>query len=300
MIWKLLRHGLSTIARHPEGRPFVSPLVGAYRRMRATCAVRGFRRSQFPVWIYQMGKVGSSTVHRSIKEAQLSRSVYYLHTLDPMELALSWQAEQKNHPLGPPYHLHLSRVLRRRLRTGPSECRVVTGVRDPIAREISLVFDTPHLQDASLRDERGRFDVEKTVRFLHQKLHQERTYRFALGWFEREIQSHLGVDVYSSDFDRHRGWTRIDKGNVSVLVYQTESLDALFPTVLADFLESSSPIPIKQDRVRSSSPDARAYERVKEQLELRPELCKKIYQSRLVRHFYSDETIESWVAKWTR
>ena len=95
-------------------------------------------RSQLPnpVLVYQMGKVGSSTVSASLRSAGIKN--LHVHFIGE-----HWSKAIQHHRTGEntlPQHLYLGRVLRYWLNVTTRPIKVITLVRDPVARKISSVF----------------------------------------------------------------------------------------------------------------------------------------------------------------
>jgi hypothetical protein len=96
-----------------------------------------------PVLVYQMGKVGSETVARSLGDEQLARSVYHLHFLTPQGLARAAETYREHwRPDGNAHHVWDGEFIRERLQeAGDGEqWPVITLVRDPVARNLSAFF----------------------------------------------------------------------------------------------------------------------------------------------------------------
>jgi len=102
--------------------------------------VERFRKP--PILIYQMGKVGSATILKSLSNYKLDRSVYHVHNLDHSlaEKQLSWAiattgTNRRYDNLWNSLFLSLS-VKRPRSEKWP----VITLVREPVGRNISFFF----------------------------------------------------------------------------------------------------------------------------------------------------------------
>ena len=121
-------------------------------------------RTESAVLVYQMAKVGSQTVVRSLRASRPRPRVFHVHTMTAggmaaMERFYRWSRVPSLPGAG---HLLVSRYLRDQMRQGvtPGRWKVVTMVRDPIARNISLIFQLGRrlLPDFKERCDTGRLD----------------------------------------------------------------------------------------------------------------------------------------------
>ncbi len=140
--------------------------MSLYRWARTTYGIA--RRHPVRILIYQMGKVGSTSVQRSLYDAGVGPlHVHYIHAdLSHME---RFTETEKDFPL----HFYIGRVLRYYLAITSHRLKIITLVRDPIARFVSAQFQTldhepipPDDADAAVQQLRGTIRSEpETVRF---------------------------------------------------------------------------------------------------------------------------------------
>ena len=97
------------------------------------------------------------------------------------------------------YQGALSTLLGNRVRRcGGFQLPVVSLVRDPIARQISGLFQSPDLASISLHDRSGRFDVDRVVAYLEEHFLTADPHHGADSWFDEELGTVFGVDVFGS------------------------------------------------------------------------------------------------------
>jgi hypothetical protein len=276
--------------------------------------VREFLESPSRILVYQMGKVGSQTISRTLEQNGLGKSVIHTHTLSKHlddEIA-AWQ-RIRNGATPLPTALQTSIVLRNDLSRG-EPYRVVTGVRDPIAREISAAFENPFeyglMEFENVPDRlrtypgqmpavRSLIDGDVALHVLTEKLKRQDTYDYALNWFDREIKGILGVDVFQYPFDTEAGWAIIEGDECEILIACVERLNELIPTVVSDFVGAASKLDPHPTNIRVRTTGADAYRHVLRNIHVDRETCDYIYSTRFVRHFYDDSTIQAWTRRWT-
>src|SRR5262245_22896629 len=114
------------------------------------------------VLVYQMGKVGSGSVMHALKAEAVP--AFHVHNLAPDQLARSGALHRNAFGrFDIDYTWYIGCALSRRIQAAPPgrRFRVITLVRDPIAREVSGIFQVPELYGTDLVDAERRFDVER-------------------------------------------------------------------------------------------------------------------------------------------
>lgn len=253
--------------------------------------------------IYQMGKVGSTTIHTSLEEASLPLPIYKVHFLSDEGMAHAVEFHQKT--LKIPWentpHIQTSEFLREKIQSDPtSKWKIITLVRDPIMREVSEFFQYVHSMYPELLDEAGNIEKARAIKLLQTKLmfyNPEKNY--TCRWFDMEIKGMFGLDVFAHPFATDKGFSIIQHGNVDLLILRLEDLNRNFSEALSQFLHLDSPIEIIKSNVRSEQKRGSTYAEVRQELKVRESVCRKIYASKYARHFYSDAEIEQLIERWS-
>lgn len=168
---------------------------------------------------------------------------------------------------------------------------VITPVRDPIARNISYLFEK----------EGERFQVEgfsnqmiidfmmKEGNFCHHA---------PFGWFNFVYKSLFGIDVYKHKFDKERGWTIIDG---RYLLIQTEQMTEKLQDAFNDLFAGIWP---REKLHRAKTEDTRSYGKLYADfvkwVKFTDDYLDWIYGKVYVRHFYSEDQIEKMRARWAK
>ena len=248
-----------------------------------------------PILIYQMAKVGSTSVYRSLRTA----GFYPLHVHYVTE-------ESRRHGFesylrrgeSPPIHLYVSRMLRPYLRYTSHRLKVISLVRDPVARYVSRQYQTAdYLSDACTDDsDVVTGNVERTRQNIREQLAGPDAMDYTFGWFDRQIEAVLDVDVMAEPFDKERGFGLYEGPRADVLVLKLERLSDLLPTVVSDLVGRE--LQVTQANVRRRTKSGEEYARVKRELSLPAETIDRIYGHEWVRHFYTRDEIEAFRSRW--
>jgi len=249
------------------------------------------------ILIYQMGKVGSTTVFLSLKKHLSLTPVFHLHFLSDRSLK---EQEEYYRSVGKDpqkiRHLRHSNLLKNKLdRSAKRQCKIITLVRDPIAREISMFFQK---KDKNFPD---GIDTKTIIEILQNQFKSfDESKDLACNWFDEEIKANFNIDVYKFEFDKQKGYQIIRTENAEVLTIRLENLNQCFQTALSEFLISDRPIEMISENTSKEKDYKKQYREVINKITIPEEICRTIYSSRHMKHFYSEDKIEEFILKWTK
>jgi hypothetical protein len=258
------------------------------------------RIAQDPVLIYQMSKVGSTSMFYSLQVAYAKAGlahvpIHHVHTLCYLEQRARRAAESgcmaNNLSLVRKYQ-----GIQRDFATRPDEhWTVISMVRDPIARHISDYFHhlDEHLPDWRPRWREGRLGVDEVMdNFLGVTDHAVEH------WFYEEIDNVLGIDVFSAAFPHDIGYALYQRPpKVTLLVIRMEDMNRGAPQAVEQLLG------IRNFKLYSfNTAEQQSYRDLYRLFKSQPLpgwYVEKAYTGRLARHFYSDSERENFARKWT-
>jgi hypothetical protein len=252
-----------------------------------------------PIIIYQMGKVGSSTVNQSLKESSLPNPIFHLHFIsrDIDELRRMYKSAGI-YPV--PYNFYLGEAIRKiRHRFQEFPVKIISLVRDPIAFIISDLFENPHFADEGLQTDEGLIIPRAAIAYIDRKLQNPKTFNYIYEWFDRELKTVFDIDVFAEPFPIETGYAVYSKGNVEALVIRLEDLSEKGPKALSDFLGLDAPLTLKHRNIRAKSKSNKIYQEVKAHIAMDRSVCENIYASRFMQHFYNDANINRFIENWT-
>lgn len=192
--------------------------------------------------------------------------------------------------------------------------RVVIGVGDPIAQNISLMYqicenDFWDMEEFWMKgggvqqifDEYiiGSNQTECWYNFCK----EEAGSNFLIqDFFEQQVEPFLGVDLYNFAFDKEKGYSIINYGNLEIFIYQVEKISSIYGS-LAEFLEAENREVcfnknMLEDCWLESQWYGRGYREAQKELVISREYFEKCYSSKYIRHFYHDADIEVFKNKW--
>lgn len=257
-----------------------------------------FPRGGPPILVYQMAKVGSSTVARSLAARRLPSPIFHVHWLTGPELegAEARARERWARGLATSQSCRFiweGQYLRRRLAgRRPSErWYVVSLVRDPVARNISDFFRVgPDALGLDFRAE--AMDVLGAAFLERYAGHDE-----PLVWFDAQLKATFGLDVYERPFPQETGYAIYENELVKALVLRLEDLRFCAPSAFQEWLGLDG-FELVAANVTEPKGTGTLYRTFLESVELPPEYLSRMYGSRYARHFYSAEELARFREQW--
>jgi hypothetical protein len=279
---------------------FICWLVRQYRGWVGPVSPRAGDVLRDPVLVYQMSKVGSTSLMYSLQMAYLRAGyprtpLYHAHTLTNLDLHERLVKDAK----GPVHHLALVREykqIRARFESSPNEhWTVISLVRDPVARLISDYFHhiDRHLPDWRSRWANGQLQIEHVLEHFLTVVDPTQH------WFEGESLGVLGIDVYAQPFPQERGYavyTRLPK--VTLMVIRLEDMDRVAKGAIEKLLGLKG-LTLHRFNLGTESDYGEIYRQFKN-CPLPEWYLEKAYNGRMACHFYTRGELDRFAEKWSR
>ena len=242
-----------------------------------------------PVLVYQVGKVGSSTIYYSLKAAGVNCE--HVHRIVPENIERIAQ-ERRNAGL-PVKDERLGLALNDRLQRRRDKVRVVTMVREPVSRNISAFFQ--NLADYYGGDPLGSIPVDEAIRrFLDEYPHH-----VPIEWFDTEFARATGISVFDYPFPHADQWMKIIEGRFEILILRVEAPDRVKKEAVEAFLGIGE-IDLVRTNVGEGKEYASLYNDFRRQVRLPEEYVDRLLNSTYSRHFYSGAELEEIRNSWIR
>ena len=247
-----------------------------------------------PVIVYQMAKVGSSTITWALREIE-GLHVFQVHVLHP-ENVRRLRAELRKRRYGPAWLGSdmdtRGRIMFKGLIEPGRKAKIITLAREPIGRNCSFYFQNLSIlwntEDAHEKIEPARLLGEYMDRFDHRR---------CLRWFDSEFKLVTGVDIYEHPFPHDKGHMRIEAGRFDILVLRSDLDDASKKKCIEEFLGVEG-LSLAPKNVGSQKPYAAAYRNFLDALRLPESYVDEMLDSKYTRHFFGPDDIASLRAKW--
>ena len=222
-------------------------------------------RSFTPVFVYQMGKVASTSVFESLKR-QYPGCVFHGHYFSAnhsdLEIRSLFKYAAQSH-----YKL-----------------KIISLVRDPVSRNISAFFQNFKRDTGTDVKQCNKSMLQLRDMFLKNYPHE-----IPWVWFDNNIKKHFGIDVYEYPFPKS-GHITIQEGPVELLLMKHDLDDSLKQELVGAFVGNSK-FEINRSNV-SAEKDYCEYLDAFKKLKMPLWYLHRVCSSRYTQHFYYHEIVE--------
>lgn len=288
-VYKKILHTYHTFIKQPYIREkiFLLPTDEPYKNPDKHYCIS---EHEHPVLIYQVGKVGSSSIYVSLKEQMKNLPVYQVHNITTAQKLL--EKDIKEDSKNGIAHFTMGIALKKKITEEPNiQWKIIIGVREPISRWISDIFENIHTRYKFLKNSDGSVNVEKTIKFIKETVDEEPQEK----WFNDELLSTFGINILDIPFDGD--YQISNHGKIDILAYKFENMQEYVPSVVKDFL-SLNDFNLATANATSEKSTAGAYQEVKRKLKFEVDFLVKFYKKSVVNHFYTDKEIKSFTERW--
>ena len=222
-----------------------------------------------PAFIYQMGKVASSSIHHSLKK-QYPGPVAHAHHIgiDNWASELFYEWYNQGHTI-----------------------KIISPVRDPVGYNISSFFQNfEKITGAPFSD--NKQETKELIQIFLEKSDHDAP----LQWFDNNLKRYFDIDVFDSDFPDD-GYKVYQHDNVDLLVFQISISDADKEKIIREFLGIPE-FTLHNRNISSKKSYHQDYHDFKQRLRLPEEYLLKMKNSRFFSHFYSPQEIDKILLKW--
>ncbi len=253
-----------------------------------------------PIIVYTMAKVGTKSTIASIKKAYKQRREAHLVHWMCLDHIYRFTAADRYVIDSADYKKHIAintqrRDISRTILSIPRQTKVISVVRDPIARNISFFFNFLEFYTGHTTQELVQLDAaELTHPFLKQVQHA-----VPLLWFDMEVKQVLGIDVYAYPFPHQQGYQIIRKGKVDLLIMKLETDDQIKEQAIAEFLQKKD-FQLFKANVTDNKVTGHIYRDFLKQARIPSWYVEALYRSKYMRHFYTEQEIDRFRARWLR
>lgn len=250
--------------------------------------------TSYPVIVWQMGKVGSRTIVDTLHEKGYPGAVYHVHVLSDT-LVFDGEVYRRSKLLGNDEYLR-NIALREFFESTQDRCwKIITLVRDPVARNVSAFFQNLSLYVPGVdgNENMDAFGVDRVIEIFFSEFDHDRP----LVWFDEEIAGVAGIDVFKDPFDTVNGFKIYGDEDRTVLVIRLEDLERSGAEALSAYLD----YPV-DSLVVSNTADTKGYRMLYREFLSRVsfpvDYLDRMYDSKFCRHFYTDTERERMRQRW--
>lgn len=238
--------------------------------------------------VHTVGKVASSSIYAAAKAFVKNAQVFHTHSLNEKRLE-SVASKMATHGKTLNGHVKDScEVIPLLKKKAP--LKVISLVRDPIARDISAFFENAEMFGV---DKNRLPPIEEMCdRFLKRNL------RFSLDeWFENEFCNIFNINLFSHLFPRRIGWYCFESDNIDFLIMKAELHDRTKESVLRAFLNRPD-LALSRKNEMSLKFNSEYYGKFKDHIKGKLVNRLACYDSQYVKYFYTNGELEAFRSCW--
>lgn len=248
-----------------------------------------------PLLIWQMGKVGSTSLEQSLRDVSPSYPVLRAHLLGH-EMMVSGELYKRARRRGTREYLRNVAIREEFLRAG-SRWKVLTILREPMSRNISSFFQNldiyigrkPHLILEHKSDPVSYLMDTFVSKFDHNR---------PTKWVAGELEKFTGIALLDREFPVHRGCARYSSGRFDAFVVRVEDIDGVASSATRAFLEAPD-LALRKDNVGDEKWYSGLYREFRARRSLPQELVLQTIHSPYGRTFYSDTNEAAMLEKYS-
>lgn len=240
-----------------------------------------------PVIVLTMGKVASITLWQSLLDAGVFFQIQ-LHNLRRSPPRYPYAERNITSALDFMRKAYFPWLLRR------PRVRIVTTVREPISRLISLYLYSYHMRiGVEIEDTSLQALLDDFPRVFE----NDYTHPAVPGCFlSEEIKAGFGINVYDHDFSQSRGAAIIEQGRFSLLIMKLEIEDDHKSAALSAWMGRK--VEINRKNTASDAGYDHFYAEFKRRVRIPYRYAEAIYQSAYMKKFYTPEEREGFWQRW--
>ena len=194
--------------------------------------------------------------------------------------------------------------------------KIIIGVRDPIAQNISSLFWFGYTKDywdidpyvKNNNDAEYLFNKYYIDKVLKKDIHENfesiaevcckivDRQNLVQEWFDEQLKKYYGIDIYQYKIDNTRKYNIVKVGDLEIFIYKLEKLNEIVQE-LGEFCGVPN-MKISNNNLASDRINYESYLKFKKEIKLPIEYVNKCYKGKYMRFFYSEDEIKKFKEKW--
>lgn len=251
------------------------------------------------ILIYQMGKVGSTSLESSLEKEE--KSFFHIHAyFSPMtyEMFKKFRTIKYFYPLLKRCYFHMTGIIKLFLiKNNKNNVKIISIVREPISRNLSMFFQDiqyPAVELTIIKD--NRFEDNTNLPALERLFYNKLNHTYGIDWFENEMKRSFGIDVYKYNFDKEKGFSIIKQGKVDLMLIKMEQMNNL-EVEIGHFLNIKN-FKLTTENTGEKKWYGSVYNKFRYNFKPKEDYINILYNTKFMRHFYTEDEIIQFKNKW--
>lgn len=242
------------------------------------------------ILVWQPGKVGSTSIVKSLEREKIPYA--HLHCLS----FANWLDAEVHNSYGIQHHWRDKPVKKLGIMQDLEKVKIISLVRDPIARSIADYFEGLGRLYSKYEDMDVDF-YQDMNNFIEKEARVGKS-GYIFEWFNHEIKEFFDIDIYQYDFDKKKGYQVINKDNIELLLIKTEKLTDC-QEILGRFVGVKK-FKLMNDNVGNQKIYKFAYNEAKQLIKIPDHIINFYYrENECMDHFYTENEKKKFIEKWS-
>ncbi len=246
-----------------------------------------------PVLVYQMGKVASMTIVKSLKQIP-GQMVFHVHNLNPENIDGAREIYiEKGYTVPEVLFTNYLNIYHSLIRS-TRKLKIISMVREPISRNVSGFF---HNLDTILKKECAYLTE---INRLKDAFLKNYTHTGPITWFEDEFNPVLGIDIYRHPFNVEKKYSRISTPRFDILVFRCDLADSVKERVIGELLGNPDFELLPGQNLAGGKEYSAVYHEFLRSVRFPGNFLDMMLNNKYTRHFFSDAEIRQIRKQWER
>lgn len=251
------------------------------------------------ILIYQQGKVASRSIAASIEKSSnlntLKKHSFYNHitkSLFKNYKSTDYYLKQVVNNFKKIKTKIILELLKRN-----EKLKIITLVREPISRNISFYFQDFQIPLMDLNCHNDNTKVKNTnLDKLISDFYKNFNHFQGVNWFDNEIKRSFNIDVFDYRFNKDGGVSIIEDKNLQIMIIKLEKIKKVESNI-GDFLGVNNFQLLKKNMSQKKWYNG-IYNKFKSEILINNEYINELYDSKYMKHFYSENEINLFKEKY--
>jgi len=226
--------------------------------------IEAMEKCSRPVFIYQMGKVGSKSIKESLQATYTEPIVHghgFSHNFHNWKIRILYQFFAKGKPIN-----------------------IITLTREPVSRNVSHFF------------QKYKGSLTVSVDDLLKLFMKTHDHELATNWFDENIKKNFGIDIYEKEMP-DSGYQVYERGRIRILLIKVETDDDIIVNAVKTFLGIDE-FSLTNHNISANKNYGKLYNKFVKKARLPKEYIRARISDRYFKHFYDESVADAIWNKW--
>lgn len=250
-----------------------------------------------PILVFQMSKVGSTSVSNTLSNMDLGVPIYNLHILNRLNTIHENILKRNINSKDSLSVIERGKKVREEIDSGNYLFwNIISMVRDPIARNISVFFQQlkETVPDIETQIDNDSISAEELLDIF---LKRRYLINGADQWFDTQLKPVFDFDIFAVPFNKAQGYEIYEGSRFRLLMMRLENMNDVIQRAMKRFLGIEN-FQLQTQNIGREKNYGKIYREFLT-FPLPLSYVQEVYSTRTATHFYTEEEVEQFTKYWT-